>query len=64
MTSSERLAAAIGRLGLWRGTRKLEALRAAVAAGEVSGPSTELDFDRRIEEVKGLNVATQDLPAP
>ncbi|MFI1465573.1 type II toxin-antitoxin system ParD family antitoxin [Nocardia carnea] len=30
---------------------ELEALRAALAAGEGSGPSAEFDFERRIEEL-------------
>lgn len=34
-----------------RNQSKLDALRAALAAGEDSGPSTELDLERRIEEL-------------
>ncbi|MFC9659974.1 type II toxin-antitoxin system ParD family antitoxin [Nocardia sp. NPDC127606] len=34
-----------------RNPSKLEALRAALAGGEDSGPSTEFDVERRIEEL-------------
>ncbi|MBF6100479.1 type II toxin-antitoxin system ParD family antitoxin [Nocardia cyriacigeorgica] len=34
-----------------RNQSKLEALRAALAAGEDSGPSTEFDVGRRIDEL-------------